>query len=471
MPRTSRSTRSRPGIGGPGRRRGRLADQLGESGQPAPAGIRYAGPPASGPQQRRRPAPPRRAPPPIGSQHSWSSGAAAAAGSSPEASGVPAAASHSRSRRPVEVKRGRRAFRRPCSQAGRERRQDAGCTTYERRVARPRSAPSSPRARAAPARRRARAPARRRRPAPRAGRCRPSGPPRPARRAARPGRRPRLGRLRAEEDSCRPRRHPGSSRARRSVWGGASRRRSEWAASTRRGISAGAAAPSGVTEPAQRHSGTSSKACLSSSELSLLVSSALGVVLLVERSPRRPARRRRRPSAAPVARPSMAVPGAAVGVPHLRQRAAETGGDRLAVVRLRDARLAPPCGGPSRWPARPRRRAAPGSPWPAPAWSARSSAACGAAGQRADLGAPRGERAADRGRPGPRAGDPRRSRPSTTTIVARTTVSLPAADARHVRMRCSVRPLARRGTGPDCRGPRPTGYVDRGPRVPLTVRR
>ena len=129
--------------------------------------IRYAGPPALGLEQRRRPARPRRAPRPTGAQHSLVRRRRAAAGSPP--GGVrrrrPRRATAAAGR-PVEVKAPaggrfavRRAARRPRAAASAR-----GVRRCAPRVARPRSAPSSPPAPAAPARRPARAPARRRPP-------------------------------------------------------------------------------------------------------------------------------------------------------------------------------------------------------------------------------------------------------------------------------------------------------------------
>ena len=234
------------------RRRGRVTDQLGEPGAAAAArSIRYAGParapgraasPASPTAAERRPRPapstPRR-PAPSRSRNAGRLG------------GVPAAASHSRSRRPSRWNPAggrfdRRRAARPSPSGGQRR----GVRGADAEVPldlgrRPARRPG----RAAPARRPARAPARRRRPrtdtraVPPIRTTWPAPASRPARSAGAAGRPPR--RRTAEQLPVR-----GSWR--------------------------------------QRHSGTSSKACLQLLRVEPAGVQRAGVVLLVERLDRGP---------------------------------------------------------------------------------------------------------------------------------------------------------------------------------------
>ncbi len=262
----------------------RFADQLGQPGESAAAGdpVRRAAirraeqrPSQSGRRERARRSTPNT---PGRRRRPAATGSSREAPASRRRRATAATAGRSDERQPVGVSSYRAA--RPPRAASRP-----GCTTYERRVARPRSAPSSPPARATPVRRRARAPATRRPPAPRDGRCRPSGPPRRARRAARRGRRRWVRpHPRRRRQVAGPRRHPGPGGAvlSRAALRGAVLRRAAAASpgGGRVGFGRGEQRRGwlrlpGVIEPAQRHSGTSSNACFNSSELSLLVSSAL----------------------------------------------------------------------------------------------------------------------------------------------------------------------------------------------------
>ena len=454
----------------PAARPAAVADQLGQPGQPAPAGDPVRRAARARAEQRRRPARRAASAAPTGSQHS-SSAAPSRSRNSRAARGVPAA------REPTAAAAGRSGGSRP-----------AGASPC-RAARRPRAAPepgvrgphrvrssavgsqlaASPRT---PARRPARAPARRRPPHREpAGAAHPDHLARPGQQPGQPGRRRRRPRPTTGAVAAHPRRPRPAPASRPRQVASASARRASTPEQRRLAGRERAGALVRVTAR-QRHSGTSSKACFSSSESSLLVSSALGVVLLVERVARaartavveaRSARRCRRPS--------MESPALAVRVADLRPASAV---NPLAIGRRRSStsgtpgRLRP-CAGRSRWPApRPpkqpdqvllglRRRGL-----------RRSSAAGCCVVSVADLGPPRGERRADRRPPtavGCGAAAAARQR---TTIVAQDHRELSGGDARGVRMRCSVR-ADRQVSAPGRRrrrSPVDGVRVDRGPPGP-----